>query len=210
MDGNTANACTALHAGCKALRDRSAPGAEIAARARGTPDAGRALMRTFEWKTTVMAAAAMALGAVGCGSSGGGSSGSSNTCYDAVIGAAQSCVPAGAALGVLDDAGTTCAYAGGDRVTFALPEMSGISNFVLDSAGGSLCMSYQSDDAGFTLRTAAGTAVRSSTGRITCPNGVEYTGNTPAGSVSAYGAGAAMFTLVTADGGLTVFDCASK
>jgi hypothetical protein len=177
---------------------------------RGTPGATRPRMRVFMSKTMEIAAA-MALSAAGCGSIGNASSSaSSTTCYDDVIAAAQSCVPPGAATGVLDDAGTTCAYAGGDQVTFALPEDSGISNFVLDSADGSLCMRYQSGDGGFTLQTAAGTAVRSSTGRITCRGGVDYNGGTPAGSVSAYDGKTATFTLVTADGGLAVFDCAAK
>jgi hypothetical protein len=71
-------------------------------------------------------------------------------------------------------------------------------------------MSYRSADGGFTLQTSAGTVVRSSTGAVTCPGGTEYTGDTPAGNISAYGSSAAMFTLVTAEGGLAVFSCASN
>jgi hypothetical protein len=144
------------------------------------------------------------LGAVACGSSGG-----SSTCYDTVIAAAQSCVPAASATGVMNDGGTACTYAGGDLVTFAPPEFDGISNFVLNTAAGSLCMSYQSGDGGFTLQTSAGTVVKSPSGSITCPGGAVYTGVTPAGNISAYGTDEATFTLVTADGGLSVFNCAN-
>jgi len=157
---------------------------------------------------TMMATVAMVLGAAGC--SLGSSSAKSSTCYDDLIAAAQSCAPPPMGLGVMNDAGTACTYAGGDQVTFAPPESDGVSNFVLDSPGGSLCMSYLSADGGFTLQTSAGTATRSSTGAVTCPNGVEYSGTTPAGNISAYGSGTATFTLVTADGGLALFNCAAN
>ncbi len=153
-------------------------------------------------RTGRVAAVGLALGAVACGSSSGSSS-----CYDSIIAAAQACLPAATATGLMNDAGTTCSYSGGDQVTFVLPETDGISNFVVDSASGGLCMSYQDIDGGVrTLQTAAGTAVASS-GSVTCPNGVAYTGSTLVGNVSAYGTGSASFSLLTADGGLTIFGC---
>jgi hypothetical protein len=133
----------------------------------------------------------------------------SSTCYDTVIAAAQSCLPPASATGAFNDAGTICTYSGGDEVTFTPPEFDGVSNFVVDSAGGSLCMSYQSADGGFTLETAAGTTTKSSNGDVTCPNNIAYTGDTPAGNISAYSSSLAFFTLVTADGGLSVFNCSA-
>jgi hypothetical protein len=146
---------------------------------------------------------------VGCG--GTGASGTASTCYDTVIASAQSCLPPPGATGVLDDAGTLCVFEGGDQVTFALPEVAGISNFVLASGAGNLCMSYQSNlDGGHTLETPGGTAVSTSTGNVACPDGTAYRGTTPVGSISAYGGGLATFTLVTADGGESVFNCSSN
>jgi hypothetical protein len=146
----------------------------------------------------------MAIGAVACSSSSG-----SSTCYDTLIASAQSCLPSAASTGFLNDAGTTCTYASGQQVTFALPETNGLSNFVVSSAGGSLCMSYQNVDGGVRiLETSGGTAV-SSGGSITCPDGVAYTGSTLVGNVSDYSTSSATFDLITADGGLTVFDCAN-
>jgi hypothetical protein len=158
----------------------------------------------FAW-TKKVTTAGMVLSAVACGSSSG-----SSTCYDSVIASAQNCLPPATATGVLNDAGTTCIYSSGDQVSFTLPESDGISNFVVTSASGSVCMSYQNADGGVrTLQTPAGTAV-SSSGSTTCPNGVPYTGSTPVGNVSAYGSGSATFDLVTADGGLTIFNCSSS
>jgi hypothetical protein len=157
---------------------------------------------------TLVGVMAPLVGVVGCSSSEPAST-SSSACYDNLIASAQSCVPAATAIGVLNSAGTNCTYASGDQVTFAPPEAEGISNFVLNDSAGKLCMSYESADGGFTLQTALGTAVKSSTGRVTCPGGAEYSGATPAGSVSSYGGSAASFTLVTGDGGFAIFNCTS-
>jgi hypothetical protein len=148
-------------------------------------------------------AAAMAAGVAACGSSG------SSSCYDTLLASAQSCLPSATATGTMNDAGTSCSYTTGQQVSFTLPETDGISNFVLNSASGSLCMSYQDVDGGVrVIQTPGGTAV-SNGGSITCPGGVDYTGSTAVGNVSAYGTSAASFDLVAADGGLTVFSCSN-